>query len=172
MKTPGGKTDQTQPSKHLNIKFEDYSEVKCNQTSSVKTPELEKFLEVPWEVPKLRKKIANRRKMKTLVNLQGSDSGISMSSQETAWPGPSGSCRRRSQVYLTQSQSRERSQEQQEEVRSSGSRSPDNPPPPTTLACSSVPANSEFLFHPPPSSHSAGEYDPSMKQVKRRKFKV
>ena len=52
MKTPGGKTDQTQPSKHLNIKFEDYSEVKCNQTSSVKTRELEKFLEVPWEVPK------------------------------------------------------------------------------------------------------------------------
>ena len=76
MKTPGGKTDQTQPSKHLNIKFEDYSEVKCNQTSSVKTPELEKFLEVPWEVPKLRKKIANRRKMKTLVNLQGLDSGL------------------------------------------------------------------------------------------------
>ena len=161
MKTPGGKTDQTQSSKHLNIKFEDYSEVKCNQTSSVKTPELEKFLEVPWEVPKLRKKIANRRKMKTLVNLQGSDSGISMSSQETAWPGPSGSCRRRSQVYLTQSQSR--SQEQQEEVRSC--RSPDNPPPPTTLACSSVPANSEFLFHPPPSSHSAGEYGPSVKQI-------
>ena len=163
MKTPGGKTDQTQPSKHLNIKFEDYSEVKCNQTSSVKTPELEKFLEVPWEVPKLRKKIANRRKMKTLVNLQGSDSGISMSSQETAWPGPSGSCRRRSQVYLTQAQ--ERSQEQQEEVRSSDSRSPDNPPPPTTLACSSVPANSEFLFHPPTSSHSAGEYDLSVKQI-------
>ena len=76
VKTPGGKTDQTQPSKHLNIKFEDYSEVKCNQTSSVKTPELEKFLEVPWEVPKLRKKIDNRRKMKTLVNLQGSDSGL------------------------------------------------------------------------------------------------
>ena len=170
MKTPGGKTDQTQPSKHLNIKFEDYSEVKCNQTSSVKTRELEKFLEVPWEVPKLRKKIANRRKMKTLVNLQGSDSGISMSSQETAWPGPSGSCRRRSQVYLTQAQ--ERSQEQQEEVRSSDSRSPDNPPEaphppaPATLACSSVPANSEFLFHQPPSSNSAaGEYYLSVKQI-------
>lgn len=76
VKTPGGKTDQTQPSKHLNIKFEDYSEVKCNQTSSVKTRELEKFLEVPWEVPKLQKKIDNRRKMKTLVNLQGLDSGL------------------------------------------------------------------------------------------------
>ena len=168
MKTPGGKTDQTQPSKHLNIKFEDYSEVKCNQTSSVKTPELEKFLEVPWEVPKLRKKIANRRKMKTLVNLQGSDSGISMSSQETAWPGPSGSCRRRSQVYLTQAQ--ERSQEQQEEVRSSDSRSPVNPPAPTTLACSSVPANSEFLFHPPPSSPAAGEYDPSVCEAYLKKL--
>ena len=68
--------------KHLNIKFDDYSEVKCNQ-ASVKTPELEKFLEVPWEVPKLKKKLANRKKMKTLVNIQGSDSGISMSSQET-----------------------------------------------------------------------------------------
>ena len=60
----------------MNIKFEDYSEVKCNQTSSVKTRELEKFLEVPWEVPKLQKKIDNRRKMKTLVNLQGLDSGL------------------------------------------------------------------------------------------------
>ena len=52
----------------MNITFDDYSEVKCNQ--SVKTPELEKFLDVPWEVPKLRKKIANRKKMKTLVNIQ------------------------------------------------------------------------------------------------------
>ena len=65
------------------MKFSDYSEVKCNQINKVKTPELEKFLEVPWEVPKLRKKIAHRKNMKTLVNIQGSDSGISMSSQET-----------------------------------------------------------------------------------------
>ena len=54
--------------KHLNIKFDDYSEVKCNQ-ASVKTPELEKFLEVPWEVPKLKKKLANRKKMKTWQKL-------------------------------------------------------------------------------------------------------
>ena len=66
------------------MKFSDYSEVKCcNQINKVKTPELEKFLEVPWELPKLRKKIAHRKNIKTLVNIQGSDSGISMSSQET-----------------------------------------------------------------------------------------
>ena len=69
------------PNQNINIKFDDHSEVKCNY--SVKTPELEKFLEVPWEVPKLRKKIAQRKKNKTLVNIQGSDSGISMSSQDT-----------------------------------------------------------------------------------------
>lgn len=62
----------------LSMKFSDYSDVKCNQTNKVKTPELEKFLEVPWELPKLRKKIAHRKNMKTLVNIQGSDSGISM----------------------------------------------------------------------------------------------
>ena len=68
----------------LSMKFSDYSEVKCcNQINKVKTPELEKFLEVPWELPKLRKKIAHRKNIKTLVNIQGSDSGISMSSQET-----------------------------------------------------------------------------------------
>ena len=65
------------------MKFSDYSDVKCSQANKVKTPELEKFLQVPWEVPKLRKKIAHRKTMKTLVNIQGSDSGISMSSQET-----------------------------------------------------------------------------------------
>ena len=68
----------------LSMKFSDYSEVKCcTQINKVKTPELEKFLEVPWELPKLRKKIAHRKNIKTLVNIQGSDSGISMSSQET-----------------------------------------------------------------------------------------
>ena len=67
----------------LSMKFSDYSEVKCSQINKVKTPELEKFLEVPWELPKLRKKIAHRKTIKTLVNIQGSDSGISMSSQET-----------------------------------------------------------------------------------------
>lgn len=93
------------------MKFEDYSAVKCNSqsSSSIKTPELEKFLEVPWEVPKLRKKIANRKKMKTMVkNIQGSDSGISMSSQETkeiligssSWKGSRNSFKNRSQVYL------------------------------------------------------------------------
>ena len=73
--------DKISPNQNINIKFDDHSEVKCNY--SVKTPELEKFLEVPWEVPKLRKKIAQRKKNKTLVNIQGSDSGISMSSQDT-----------------------------------------------------------------------------------------
>ena len=91
------------------MKFEDYSAVKCNSSqSSIKTPELEKFLEVPWEVPKLRKKIANRKKMKTLVNIQGSDSGISMSSQETkdillgscSWKGSRNSFKNQSKVYL------------------------------------------------------------------------
>ena len=91
------------------MKFDDYSAVKCSQSSTtVKTPELEKFLEVPWEVPKLRKKIAHRKKLKTLVNIQGSDSGISMSSQETkdilvgsSWTGSASSFKHKSQVYLS-----------------------------------------------------------------------
>jgi hypothetical protein len=91
--------------KNLNIKFGDFSEVKCNQ--SLKTPELEKFLEVPWEVPKLKKKLANRKKIKTFVNIQGSDSGISMSSQENKdlvsgpWCVPR--LKHRSNVYIEDS---------------------------------------------------------------------
>jgi len=91
--------------KNLNIKFGDFSEVKCNQ--SLKTPELEKFLEVPWEVPKLKKKIANRKKITTFVNIQGSDSGISMSSQENKdlvsvpWCMPK--LKHRSNVYIEDS---------------------------------------------------------------------
>lgn len=92
--------------KNLNIKFGDFSDVKCHQ--SLKTPELEKFLEVPWEVPKLKKKLANRKKLTTFVNIQGSDSGISMSSQETKdlvsvppWPVPK--LKHRSNVYIEDS---------------------------------------------------------------------
>ena len=81
----------------LSMKFSDYSEVKCSQANKVKTPELETFLQVPWEVPKLRKKIAHRKNLKNLVNIQGSDSGISMSSQETK---DILSMRPTSQVYL------------------------------------------------------------------------
>ena len=87
------------------MKFSDYSDVKCSQANKVKTPELEKFLQVPWEVPKLRKKIAHRKTMKTLVNIQGSDSGISMSSQETkdilTTPAWNVKARGQCQVYLS-----------------------------------------------------------------------
>ena len=92
----------------LSMKFSDYSEVKCSQANKVKTPELETFLQVPWEVPKLRKKIAHRKNMKNLVNIQGSDSGVSMSSQETkdilvgsSWTGSASSFKHKSQVYLS-----------------------------------------------------------------------
>ena len=143
----------------MNIKFDDYSEVKCNQ-ASVKTPELEKFLEVPWEVPKLRKKLANRKKMKTLVNIQGSDSGISMSSQETkdillptfrTRTKP----KQRSQIYIGLDDSCEPS------TRGETSPEPEHTDIPgscrlgpaddessntSSLPHSSVPANSEFTF--------------------------
>lgn len=99
------KSENVFQGKNLNIKFGDFSEVKCNQ--SLKTPELEKFLEVPWEVPKLKKKLANRKKITTFVNIQGSDSGISMSSQETKdlvsapWCMPK--LKHRSHVYIEDS---------------------------------------------------------------------
>ena len=99
------KSENVFQGKNLNIKFGDFSEVKCNQ--SLKTPELEKFLEVPWEVPKLKKKLANRKKITTFVNIQGSDSGISMSSQETKdlvsapWCMPK--LKHRSNVYIKDS---------------------------------------------------------------------
>ena len=148
-------------SKHLNIKFDDYSEVKCNQ-ASVKTPELEKFLEVPWEVPKLRKKIANRKKMKTLVNIQGSDSGISMSSQETkdilqptSWTRPK--LKQRSQIYIGLSDScnpstRGETSPEPEPTDIPGSarlgpgQADDESSSSSSLPHSSVPANSEFHF--------------------------
>ena len=41
---------------------------------------------MPWEVPKLRKKLQSRKKKEEFI--QGSDSGISMSSQETREPAP------------------------------------------------------------------------------------
>ena len=66
--------------RNFNIKFWDFSEVTSNQ--ALKTPELEQYLEVPWEVPKLKKKLAGRKKKEMSFNIQGSDSGISMSSQE------------------------------------------------------------------------------------------
>jgi len=102
-------SDCSKQDSRMKMKFDDYSAVKCSQSSTtVKTPELEKFLEVPWEVPKLRKKIAHRKKLKTLVNIQGSDSGISMSSQETkdilvgsSWTGSASSFKHKSQVYLS-----------------------------------------------------------------------
>ena len=146
-------------SKHLNIKFDDYSEVKCNQ-ASVKTPELEKFLEVPWEVPKLRKKLANRKKMKTLVNIQGSDSGISMSSQETkdilqptSWTRPK--LKQRSQIYIGLSDScnpstRGETSPEPEPTDIPGSarlgQADDESSSSSSVPHSSVPANSEFHF--------------------------
>ena len=156
--------------KHLNIKFDDYSEVKCNQ-ASVKTPELEKFLEVPWEVPKLKKKLANRKKMKTLVNIQGSDSGISMSSQETkdillTNPWQKFKMKQRSQVYIgrdaascVQDKSGENCPEPDQADVPPGSRlgpaqaddeSSNSPSlPHSSLHHSSLPANSEFHFERP-----------------------
>ena len=147
-------------SKHLNIKFDDYSEVKCNQ-ASVKTPELEKFLEVPWEVPKLRKKLANRKKMKTLVNIQGSDSGISMSSQETkdllqptSWTRSK--LKQRSQIYIGLTEScdpstRGETSPEPEHTPIPGSglapgQAADESPSSPSLPRVSVPANSEFHF--------------------------
>ena len=72
--------------KNMNLKFDDFSEV--TPCTLVKTPELEAYLEVPWQVPKLRKKLQNRKKGGAVPEfvLQGSDSGISMSSQETKDP--------------------------------------------------------------------------------------
>ena len=67
--------------KSLSLQFEDFSEV--TPCTVVKTPELEAYLEVPWEVPKLRKKLQSRKKIPPQEFMQGSDSGISMSSQET-----------------------------------------------------------------------------------------
>ena len=73
--------------KSLSLQFEDFSEV--TPCTVVKTPELEAYLEVPWEVPKLRKKLQSRKKIpQTQEFMQGSDSGISMSSQETREAAP------------------------------------------------------------------------------------
>ena len=89
---------------NMSLEFRDFSEV--TPCTTVKTPELEAYLEVPWEVPKLRKKLQNRKKTSVTADfsMQGSDSGISMSSQETkegvGWCAPklrrrpdSGRCR-------------------------------------------------------------------------------
>ena len=70
--------------KSLSLQFGDFSDV--TPCTVVKTPELEAYLEVPWEVPKLRKKLQSRKKKEEFI--QGSDSGISMSSQETREPAP------------------------------------------------------------------------------------
>ena len=59
--------------KSLSLQFEDFSEV--TPCTVVKTPELEAYLEVPWEVPKLRKKLQSRKKIPTQEFMQGSDSG-------------------------------------------------------------------------------------------------
>ena len=67
--------------KSLSLQFGDFSAV--TPCTVVKTPELEAYLEVPWEVPKLRKKLQSRKKIPAQDFMQGSDSGISMSSQET-----------------------------------------------------------------------------------------
>ena len=72
--------------KSLSLQFEDFSEV--TPCTVVKTPELEAYLEVPWEVPKLRKKLQSRKKIPPQEFMQGSDSGISMSSQETREVAP------------------------------------------------------------------------------------
>ena len=78
--------EEQEAGKNMNLKFDDFSEV--TPCTVVKTPELEAYLEVPWEVPKLRKKLQNRKKGSAVPEfvLQGSDSGISMSSQETKDP--------------------------------------------------------------------------------------
>ena len=75
-----------QEGKSLSLQFGDFSEV--TPCTVVKTPELEAYLEVPWEVPKLRKKLQSRKKIPPQEFMQGSDSGISMSSQETREVAP------------------------------------------------------------------------------------
>ena len=72
--------------KSLSLQFGDFSAV--TPCTVVKTPELEAYLEVPWEVPKLRKKLQSRKKIPAQDFMQGSDSGISMSSQETREVAP------------------------------------------------------------------------------------
>ena len=141
----------TRAGKQLDITFGDYSDVKCNQ-SSIKTPELEKFLEVPWEVPKLRKKIANRKKMKTLVNIQGSDSGISMSSQETKdilvttpWVGTR--LKHKSQVYLSCDSNKDPCSDVQHDATLSDKLAcADNDSSYASYPGNSINANSEFHF--------------------------